>query len=99
MSQWKISTGGLVILGILIFLMLLIAYLPDVDLPDAAFHNGTAPTVIHAHATSTPAPICVAAACSNPQSHGISRFQQCLRVSPGDTAPNFRPILLRSIRC
>ena len=99
MSRWKISTGGLVVLGILIFLMLLIAYLPDVDLPDAAFHNGTAPMVIHAHATSTPAAICVAAACSNPQSHAIAGFQHRVRVSPGETAPNFRPILLRSIRC
>ena len=63
MSKWKINLPGLVILSCIIFLMLLIVVLPDVDLPDAAFHNGTAPVVVHAHATSAPAPVVVSATC------------------------------------
>ncbi len=99
MSKWKINLPGLVILSCIIFLMLLIVVLPDVDLPDAAFHNGTAPVVVHAHATSAPAPVVVSATCPI---FGLDRaplgLNQPLECST-HTRPNFRPIFLRSIRC
>lgn len=99
MSNWNIKTSGLVILGCLIFLMLLILYLPDVDLPDVAFHNGTAPVVVHAHATSAPVAIHVASLWQAPDFDRILRFQWLSRIGPTHVRPNFRPILLRSIRC
>ena len=51
MSPWKISASTLFIRSCLVFIMLLIVVLPDVDLPDTAFHRGTAPLVFHACAT------------------------------------------------
>lgn len=99
MSRWKLGPLGIFILGSLFFLMLLIVILPDVDLPDTAFHRGTAPMVVHSRATSAPAPVSVAPAL---QVHGV--LGNVLAVSrPAELGagfdPNFRPILLRSIRC
>lgn len=99
MSQWKINTSGLVILGCLIFLMLLILYLPDVDLPDAAFQAGTAPVLVHAHATSAPVAIDAASPLHAPDSEHLTRFQYQTRTRIAHIHPNFWPILLRSIRC
>ena len=81
------------------FLMLLIVVLPDVDLPDTAFHRGTAPLVIHTQATSglpaiavaTPAPFLPIA-----ESFHLPLGERAVAHS---AAPNFLPILLRSIRC
>ena len=55
MKRWNISPAALVILGGVVVLMLLIVVLPDIDLPDTAFHRGTAPILVHARATSAPA--------------------------------------------
>jgi hypothetical protein len=99
MSQWKINTPGLVILGCLIFLMLLILYLPDVDLPDAAFHGGTAPVVVHAHATSAPVAIDAATPLHATDSEHLTGFPEQAHTCATRIPPNFRPILLRSIRC
>ena len=99
MSQWNVKTSTLVILGGLIFLMLLIVILPDVDLPDAAFQGGTAPVVMHAHASGAPAVISAGATSAALLSDGTFRFQAQLLGWTADTPPNFRPILLRSIRC
>lgn len=99
MSQWNIKASTLVILSCVIFVMLLIVVLPDVDLPDTAFHRGTAPVVVHAAATAAPAAVIVGAIFQVPASGRPSRPFR----GQGDVAvtsdPNFRPILLRSIRC
>ena len=99
MSQWKIKRPALVILVGLIFLMLLIVVLPDVDLPDIAFHGGTAPVVVHAHATSAPNLVPAALASATPNLDHALRSQAQGRASAAGIPPNFRPILLRSIRC
>src|SRR5579872_887969 len=99
MWQWKVKASTLWVLGGLVFLMLLILFLPDVDLPDTAFHRGTAPVVVHANANSAPAPLMVA---SVQPLHGIVQYALALHLlSEFDLTlePNFRPILLRSIRC
>lgn len=99
MGSWNVKTSTLVILGCVIFLMLLIIVLPDVDLPDTAFHRNTAPAALHAQATAAPVVVVVAAifqitfADETPRT--LSRPGPLL-ISPH---PNFRPILLRSIRC
>lgn len=99
MSQWKIKTPALAILIGLIFLMLLIVVLPDVDLPDIAFHGGTAPVVMHAHATRAPNLVHVEGACPTPNLDQALRFQPLARASAAGIRANFRPILLRSLRC
>lgn len=99
MSQWNVKASTLWVLGGLVFLMLLILVLPDVDLPDTAFHRGTTPVVVHANATSAPAPVMVASALPL---HRIVQYQLALHMlSEFDLTlePNFRSILLRSIRC
>jgi len=98
MSKWNIRASTLLILSGVIFLMLLIVILPDVDLPDTAFHRGTAPSVVHDQATAPPPAIVVAAVFQIP---GVSDAY-LPSYQPGDVAitpdPNSIPILLRSIR-
>ncbi len=65
MSNWNIKLSTLLILSGIVFLMLLIVVLPDVDLPDTAFHRGTAPVVVHAQATAAPAVVIVASRLAN----------------------------------
>jgi len=99
MSRWNVKASTLWVLGIVVFLMLLIVILPDVDLPDTAFHRGTAPAAVHAQANSAPSPVIVASALPV---HSAAQYSLALhravefRLTPH---PNFRPILLRSIRC
>jgi hypothetical protein len=98
MSQWNIKRSTLFILSCLVFIMLLIVVLPDVDLPDTAFHQGTAPLVVHARGTTAPATVTVAAVFQLPDP---TRISGPLRESEGlakNLPPNFRPILLRTIR-
>ncbi|HVN20427.1 MAG TPA: hypothetical protein VMU05_16705 [Dongiaceae bacterium] len=98
MSRWNIKASTLIILSCLIVIMLLIVVLPDVDLPDTAFHQGTAPLVIHARARITPAAVAVSAAFLLPRSTEDWRPDRDIELLAGNIDPNFRPILLRSIR-
>jgi hypothetical protein len=100
MSEWRINPASVFLLSGLIVLMLLIVILPDdVDLPDAAFHRGTAPVVVHDQATSAPLAITIAAAVPLPSP--IETFYFFHRPTDSELylSPSFRPILLRSIRC
>ncbi len=97
MSRWKVDPSKVFILVSLIFIMLLIVVLPDVDLDDMAFHQGTAPLVVHAKATTAPTTIAVATVFSlhHPETASPVRNAEVLAAH---LDPNFRPILLRSIR-
>jgi hypothetical protein len=99
MAQWNVKTSNLFILSCVVFLMLLILVLPDVDLPDTAFHRGTAPSVLHAQATAAPAAVTVAAVFqfSDAAEACSPSCQTADLVASPD--PNSLPILLRSIRC
>jgi len=99
MAQWNIKASTLLILGCVVFLMLLIVVLPDVDLPDTAFHRGTAPVVVHTQATSAPVAIAFAVAfqwSDTTKNHPPFYQPGSLIITP---EPNSRSILLRSIRC
>ena len=98
MSQWNIKASTLFILSCVVFLMLLIVVLPDVDLPDTAFHQGTAPALVHARATAPPPTVAVAALFEFPDAAEISGPSRDLEDAAAHLDPNFRPILLRSIR-
>jgi hypothetical protein len=98
MSQRNVRTSTLLILGCLVLLMLLIAVLPDVDLPDTAFHRGTAPVVVHAQATAAPAAVMVASVSQLPDAEEPSQTYDS-RALVGSPESNFRPILLRCFRC
>jgi len=98
LAQWKIKPSALFILSCMIFLMLLIVVLPDVDLPDTAFHRNTGPTAIHAQANA--APLVVAIADVSEFSGKLDAYQPFYEPGAliGSPDPNFRPIILRSIR-
>lgn len=55
MGRWKLNLWKCVLLLSMLFLFFLILVLPQVDLPDTAFHRNTAPIVIHSRYTSPPA--------------------------------------------
>ena len=78
--------------------MLLIVILPDVDLPDTAFHRGTAPILVHARATRPPAAVTVANLSRTTMDAPDSRFRESV-TARFSSEPNFRSILIRSIRC
>lgn len=99
MANWNIKASTLFILSSLVFLMLLIVVLPDVDLPDTAFHRGTAPIVVHTQGTSAPAAVTVAYVFQFPDPAEASDIPLKSEKFSGSLDPNFRPILLRSIRC
>jgi hypothetical protein len=79
--------------------MLLIVVLPDVDLPDTAFHRGTAPIVVHAQATSAPVAVIVAPVLPTHNDAAFAWLRSLLTEFSTVLDPNFRPILLQSIRC
>ena len=98
MSPWKVKKSTLVLLGCLTFLMLLIVVLPDVDLPDTAFHRGTAPVVVHAQGSAAPIFVSVATVVPTPVTNAAWGWHE--PGAPVATVdPNFRPIFLRTIRC
>jgi hypothetical protein len=99
MKRWNISSAALIVLGLVAVVMLLIVVLPDdVDLPDTAFHRGTAPIAVHSQATSAPALLILATAAPPlfaPEAYGPFYEPGELAKSP---LSNLRPILFRSIR-
>jgi hypothetical protein len=100
MPQWRVSALSVFLLAGLIVLILLIVLIPDdVDLPDAAFHRGTAPLALRALATAEPMAIIIAivsALLSLTESLFRSYLDWDLELSSSSTS---RPILLRKIRC
>lgn len=97
MLRWKVNASTLFILASLIFIMLLIVVLPDVDLDDMAFHQGTAPLVVNAKATTAPATMAVATVFPLPNPE-IASPSSDSETFAANLEPNFRPILLRSLR-
>jgi hypothetical protein len=99
MSRWNVKTSTLILLGSVVFIVLLLVVLPNVDPPDTAFHRGTAPVVVHAQATATPPATLVASAfqIANAVAHEWIPLPLAASavVSPSDSLP----ILLCSIRC
>ncbi|HZQ96062.1 MAG TPA: hypothetical protein VFA67_13690 [Candidatus Sulfotelmatobacter sp.] len=98
MSCWNAKASTLILLGSVVFVVLLLVVLPDVDPPDTAFHRGTAPVVLHAQANSAPPAFVAATVLTTP---ALEHHWAPLRLSPSSTIspPNFLPILLCSIRC
>lgn len=99
MSRWNVKTSTLILLGSVVFVVLLLVVLPDVDPPDTAFHRGTAPVVVHAQATAAPPIMVTASAVSGPNAVTHDWVSLRLSLSSVLALPVSRPILLCSIRC
>lgn len=97
MSRWTVKSPALFILGCFAFLIVLILILPDVDLPDTAFHSGTAPVAVHAKATAAPVAIVIAPVPISTSAEASRSFHKERRLAVY-SSPNFLPILLHSIR-
>ena len=98
MSRWNVNASTLFILSIVVLFMLVIVVHPDVDLPDTAFHRGTAPLVVHAQATTAPPVVVVATLFQLPHAVEFWHVDREFEAVATTLDPNFRPILLRSIR-
>ena len=98
MSRWNVKAPTLMILSIVVCFMLVIVVLPNVDLPDTAFRQGTAPLVVHARATMPPVVVAVAILLQIPHVLQFWHPDRELELVASVVDPNFRPILLRSIR-
>jgi hypothetical protein len=99
MSHWTISRSCLSVLLGLLFLIVLIVVLPDVDLPDTAFHGGTAPVDVHSRVTSGPALLGVGAAVPfDLLTHPASRRTEQTLVFAHDATSSL-PLLHRALRC
>jgi hypothetical protein len=98
MVRWRISRPALFILFGVVLVMLAVVVLPFVDLPDTAFHRGTAPVVVHSQALSG-----ATAVAATPLFHtlhlpdSLSHFHEH-RAFAVSSAPNFLPIFLSSLR-
>jgi hypothetical protein len=99
MSRWKINASGLLVLSSVTFFMLLIVVSPYVDLPDTAFHRGTAPGIVNARVTTAPALLAIAVIVQLTIGTVLTLSSYHSRALPSLLDPNFRPILFRSIRC
>jgi hypothetical protein len=99
MPRWTISPSCLSILVCLLFLVVLILVLPQVDLPDTAFHGGTAPVDLHSRVTSAPGLLSVGALVPfSFSTHPASRRSEHSLVFAYATS-SFLPLLHRSLRC
>jgi hypothetical protein len=100
MRNWTIKPGTLLVLIGLLTVILLVLVLPQVDLLDTAFQRGTSPVTVHSEATAAPIVLKAGVAANSLVS---VRSWEALKVESahpsGSAAPNFLPILLRSIRC
>jgi hypothetical protein len=99
MERWTINRLCLSVLVCLLLLVVLIQVLPQVDLPDTAFHGGTAPLDVHSRVTYAPGLVGVGAAVSfSFSAHAASRRLEHSWLFAHATT-SFLPLLHRSLRC
>jgi hypothetical protein len=100
MGRWTIPPSRLFVLVNLLSLIVLILVLPQVDLPDTAFHAGTAPGDVHSRVTSAFGLSSVGTAV--PINFAASQAASCRREHSSVFAhatSSFLPLLHRSLRC
>jgi len=98
MASWTINRGALILLMGLFALIVLILILPDIDLPDTAFHRGTAPVVEHSRASSAPGLLTVRIPTSLFVGYEATTFRREQSPSSHLTLQSL-PILHQSLRC
>ena len=99
MLRWTVSPARLLLLGFAVFVIVLLVVLPQIDPLDTAFHRGTAPAVVHANATSTPAILSLAVPFHFLQGAVAPRHSQEQPAVTVYSSPKFLRILHRSFRC
>jgi hypothetical protein len=99
MGRWTIKPSCLFVLMTLLFLIVLILVLPEVDLPDTAFHRGTAPVDVHAQVTSAPALLSINTVVPFSFSAQTASRRRERSLVFAHTGSSFLPLLHRSLRC
>ena len=82
----------------LLFLIVLILVLPQVDLPDTAFHRDTAPVDVHARVTATPVLSMGMVVSHCFSAHTASSCREHFLVFAHATSSSL-PLLHRALRC
>jgi hypothetical protein len=99
MGRWTIGPSRLLVLLSWLLLITLILVLPQVDLPDTAFHRGTAPVDVHSRVTSAPGLLSVSTDVQvSFSAHPASRFREH-GLSFAHATSVCLPLLHRSLRC
>jgi hypothetical protein len=99
MGRWTIKPSAWLVLMSLLFLIVLILVLPQVDLPDTAFHRGTAPVDVHARVTSAPGLLSMGTVSSFCFSaHTASSCREHVMVLAHASSSSL-PLLHRALRC
>lgn len=99
MGRWTIKPSCLFVLMALLFLIVVILVLPEVDLPDTAFHGGTAPVDVHAQVTSAPTLLSVSMVVPFSFSAQTALRRRERFLVSAHTGSGFLPLLHRSLRC
>ena len=89
----------MVLLMSLLVIIFLILVLPQVDLPDTAFHRGTAPVEVHARVMAVPTMVGMIAAFRFHSSAQTAYPRRERSLLFAHAAPNFLPLLHHSLRC
>lgn len=99
MENWTIRPLWTILLMMLLLMIGLIQVLPQVDLPDTAFHEDTAPVVTKFRATSAPALPVVVLFFGPILFSQISEYFSTDRSEPAIGTANFVPILHCALLC
>jgi hypothetical protein len=99
MGRWTIKPSVLVALLSVLSVILLVLVLPDVDLPDAAFHGGSAPVVVHSRNVTAPGSVTTSAIVHLNFSTYASRQHWADITLSAHASVESLPILHRALRC
>jgi hypothetical protein len=99
MGRWTIPPSRLFVLVNLLSLIVLILVLPQVDLPDTAFHAGTAPVDVHSRVTSALGLLSVGPAVPFNFSAQSALCRREHSFVFAHATSSFLPLLHRSLRC
>ena len=99
MGRCTIKPSSLFVLMALLFLIVLILVLPEVDLPDTAFHRGAAPVDVHAQVTSAPTLLSMNTVAPFSFSAQTASRRRERSLAFAHTGSSFLPLLHRSLRC
>jgi len=99
MGEWSIRPAGAFLLLFILVVIGLTQVLPQVDLPDTAFHEDTAPVVTKFRATSAPVAPVTTAPLALGLFHFVIEHSPQEQSEPAQTATNFVPILHCSLLC
>ena len=99
MGRWRIKPSVLVALLGVLSMVLLVLVLPDFDLPDAAFHGGSAPVVVHSRSVTAPGFVTVAAIILFDVSTYTLGQRWADTTTSARSSVDSLPILHRALRC